>query len=131
MFAALPHVSRPVQDTARTATAVSAPSQAPVAALPSTLGWTPSIPAPSAPAPGPTPDVAVVSTPPRDGEAVPDEVVVRRGDSLWAIAGRVLGPAASDAEIAATWPRWFDANRAVIGPDPDVIRPGTVLHPPA
>ncbi len=130
-FAALPHVGRPVQDSARTAMAAAAPSQSAAGAPQGALGWTPTIPAPSPPVPAPSPDVAVVSTPPRDGEAVPDAVVVRRGDSLWAIAARVLGPAASDAEIAATWPRWFDANRGVIGPDPDVITPGTVLRPPA
>ena len=130
MFAALPHVSRPAQDTMHTATTTSAPSHPSEAAPPSTPGWTPSIPAPSPTASKPGPDVAVVSTPPRNAEAVPGEVVVRRGDSLWAIAARVLGPSAGEAEIAATWPQWFDANRAAIGPDPDVIRPGTVLRPP-
>jgi nucleoid-associated protein YgaU len=57
--------------------------------------------------------------------------VVRRGDSLWSIAARHLGPGASDAEIAAQWPRWWHANRAVIGTDPDLILPGTRLIPPS
>ena len=48
------------------------------------------------------------SRPDRDA---PPEVVVRRGDSLWAIAARHLGPDASDAEIARAWPAWFEANR--------------------
>ncbi|HKE69708.1 MAG TPA: hypothetical protein VKB55_10665 [Nocardioidaceae bacterium] len=60
----------------------------------------------------------------------PQRVVVRTGDSLWAIAERHLGPDASTAAIAAEWPRWHAANRALIGPDPDLITPGMVLHAP-
>lgn len=57
-------------------------------------------------------------------------VVVRRGDSLWAIAARHLGPGARDADIAAVWPRWYAANRAVIGPDPSALVPGQRFVPP-
>jgi nucleoid-associated protein YgaU len=59
-----------------------------------------------------------------------ERVVVHRGDSLWTIAARSLGGGASDAEVAAEWPRWWHANRAVIGSDPDLLRPGTRLTPP-
>jgi nucleoid-associated protein YgaU len=58
---------------------------------------------------------------------------VRPGDSLWAIASHALlheGTAATDAAVAAEWPRWYAANRHVVGPDPDLIRPGQVLQPP-
>jgi hypothetical protein len=58
------------------------------------------------------------------------EVVVLRGDTLWDIARSHLGPGASDAEVAEAWPAWYDANRAVIGDDPDVIRPGQILRQP-
>jgi nucleoid-associated protein YgaU len=58
-------------------------------------------------------------------------VTVGAGDSLWTIAGRRLGSSPSPARIAAAWPRWFAANRAVIGADPDLIHPGQVLRPPA
>jgi hypothetical protein len=58
-------------------------------------------------------------------------VVIRRGDNLWDLAARHLGPGATDAEIAAAWPRWFTTNRAVIGSDPDLLRPGWRLHPPS
>jgi hypothetical protein len=34
-------------------------------------------------------------------------------------------------DIAAAWPRWYAANRAVIGPDPGLIRPGQELMPPS
>jgi resuscitation-promoting factor RpfA len=58
------------------------------------------------------------------------EVVVRRGDTLWGLAARHLPPDSSAAAIAAEWPRWFEANRRVIGADPDLIRPGQRLRPP-
>jgi nucleoid-associated protein YgaU len=57
-------------------------------------------------------------------------VVVRFGDSLWAIAEHRLGPQASTQAIATEWRRWYTANRALIGPDPDLISPGMVLHAP-
>jgi hypothetical protein len=60
----------------------------------------------------------------------PRPVSVHSGDSLWLIAERGLGHRASDAEIAQEWPRWYAANRAVIGNDPDLIQPGQQLRPP-
>lgn len=65
------------------------------------------------------------------GIPAPEGVVVHRGDTLWSIAAAWLGPDATDAEIARAWPRWYAENRGVIGDDPDRIRPGQVLHPPA
>jgi hypothetical protein len=47
-------------------------------------------------------------------------VVVRPGDSLWTIA----------AERGCTWTALYAANRAVVGPDPDLIHPGAVLRLP-
>ncbi|WP_239394133.1 LysM peptidoglycan-binding domain-containing protein [Frankia sp. CiP3] len=58
------------------------------------------------------------------------EIVVLRGDTLWAIAARSLGPGATTAQIAREWPRWWAANEHVIGPDPDKILPGQRLQPP-
>jgi len=95
-------------------------------------GWLPDVPPPAPVAtPSVTPvDVGLVVSAPNVQEAVLDEVVVRRGDTLWDIAGRALGTGADVAEIAAEWPRWYVANETVIGTDPDVILPGTVLRPP-
>jgi len=59
-----------------------------------------------------------------------DEVVVHRGDTLWSIAAAHLDPGAEDAEVARAWPRWFEANRDVIGDDPDLVLPGQVLRVP-
>jgi nucleoid-associated protein YgaU len=58
------------------------------------------------------------------------EVVVQRGDTLWGIAARHLGPAATDEQIAREWPRWWSANHQVVGDDPDLISPGQRLTPP-
>lgn len=58
-------------------------------------------------------------------------VTVRRGDTLWSIAARRLGPGATPAQISAEWHRWYAANRATIGPDPDRIRARTTLVVPA
>ncbi|MGB3257173.1 MAG: hypothetical protein WBG89_11110 [Ornithinimicrobium sp.] len=71
-------------------------------------------------------EVAVAQRAPEESAAV----VVRRGDTLWAIAAADLAPGASEAQIAAHWPRWYEANRLTIGPDPDLILPGHILQPP-
>ncbi|MEV7395671.1 LysM domain-containing protein [Aeromicrobium sp. NPDC092404] len=70
-----------------------------------------------------------VASPPR-ASAAPSTVVVRPGDTLWAIAARSLPADASDAEVAAAWRRWHAVNRDVIGADPHLIFPKQRLHPP-
>lgn len=57
-------------------------------------------------------------------------VQVRPGDSLWAIASRALGPDASTADVASYWHRVHALNAAVIGDDPDLLRPGQQLRLP-
>jgi LysM repeat protein len=49
--------------------------------------------------------------------------VVRPGDTLSGIAAALA--------VRGGWPALYAANRNVIGPDPDVIRPGTVLVLPS
>ena len=93
-------------------------------------GWTPDRPAAPPRRAAPTGALSLVTTTPHRARAVSEEVVVRRGDSLWDIAARHLGPDASAADIAAEWPRWYVANRSLVGPDPDLIRPGQRLRPP-
>lgn len=58
-------------------------------------------------------------------------VVVRPGDTLWAIAARSLPPGATNSQIAAACARWYATNRAVIGADPDLIHPQQRLTPPS
>ncbi len=55
------------------------------------------------------------------GSAGPRRYTVRPGDTLSGIAAR-LG--------ILEWRRLYEANRAVIGPDPNLIRPGQVLVVP-
>jgi nucleoid-associated protein YgaU len=61
----------------------------------------------------------------------PGEVTVLAGDTLWDIAARELGPAATDVDVALHWPRWYQANKATIGQNPDVLLPGQILKSPS
>lgn len=68
---------------------------------------------------------------PQPGHGRPAPVyVVRPGDCLWDIARRHLPHGATDAQVARAWPRWYAANRAVIGRDPGLLIPGTRLRVP-
>lgn len=97
---------------AAVAPAVTAPTALPVS--------TPALPAePGAPTSPASPDASVGT------------VEIRPGDTLWGLAARSLGPDASDAQIAAEWPRWYAANASTIGPDPDVLLPGQMLVVPS
>ena len=104
-----------------------------------------SLPSPPFPPPPPFPPASPPASPPsaavlgvegarQPSAATPGEtttqVVVQRGDSLWAIAARHLGPGATNAGIATEWPRWYAANRAVIGRDPNLLLPGQRLIAP-
>ncbi|MFV0461268.1 MAG: LysM peptidoglycan-binding domain-containing protein [Actinomycetales bacterium] len=89
-------------------------------------GWLPPIPAQTRVAPEADPNILGRPA----AQSGPGEVVVVRGDTLWDIAARHLGPDPTPTRIAAEWPRWYTANADVIGPDPDLIRPGQVLRPP-
>lgn len=57
-------------------------------------------------------------------------VVVREGDSLWAISARHLPPDSSDAAVTDGWQRIYARNRDVVGDDPSLIRPGQRLTLP-
>lgn len=57
-------------------------------------------------------------------------VIVRPGDTLWAIARRFLPDDASESAVARSCAEWFVANRAVIGNNPDLIIPAQRLRPP-
>jgi nucleoid-associated protein YgaU len=53
------------------------------------------------------------------------EYTVVKGDTLSAIALKYYGSAAKES-----WMRIYDTNKAVIGDNPNVIRPGQVLEIP-
>lgn len=72
-------------------------------------------------------------TPPPDrtrSHGQTDVVTVRAGDSLWALAAHELGDTATADDIAAAWPQWHRTNHAVIGDNPNLIRPGQHLTIP-
>lgn len=117
--AASPSASRTTSPTAPPTTTPGTQ----VTVTPPSPGWTPSRP----PARQRT-DPTLLTGRPRAASS--SEVVVRRGDTLWSIVAARLGPGATAAEIAATWPRWHAANAAVIGPDPHLLLPGVRLAPP-
>lgn len=52
------------------------------------------------------------------------------GESLWSITASLLPSGAGAARIAQSWPALYHANADVIGADPSLIRPGTVLTVP-
>ncbi|WP_029068436.1 hypothetical protein [Jonesia quinghaiensis] len=64
------------------------------------------------------------------GQDAPSELRVAAGDSLWSITSAALPEGATNAEIAAAWPAVYEANRDVIGEDPNNITPGTVITIP-
>jgi hypothetical protein len=78
-------------------------------------------------APASQPPVAADDQPAPAPSGQPERVTVRPGDSLWTIAARHLPAGSPAAEICTSWPRWYQVNRAVIGDDPNRLRPGQVL----
>ncbi|NHN54545.1 hypothetical protein G9U51_01965 [Calidifontibacter sp. DB0510] len=120
-------VAAPVAATAPSAlgtghSLLTAPTPACAAPVP---GWTPHRPPATAPA-----DRSALLMPCDRAPEPAAEVVVRRGDCLWSIVERHLGPGADAEQVARAVPRWYAVNRAVIGPDPDLIFPGQVLRAP-
>jgi nucleoid-associated protein YgaU len=120
LAAASPTVPATTASTAL-ASPLDRPDESPTPPPPRTVDW------PAAPGP---PPVGLVATGPTRSADVPEPLVVRRGDTLWGLAERHLGPSADPAAVAAAWPRWHEANRAVIGDDPGLLLPGQQLRPP-
>jgi LysM repeat protein len=85
-------------------------------------GW-PALYAANARAVGPDPGLirpgAVLALP---GPAAPARYTITAGDTLSGIAAALATPGG--------WPALYAANRRAIGPDPDTIRPGTILAIP-
>jgi len=71
----------------------------------------------------PRPPVIAPPAPARPRPAPVSRYTVRPGDSLWSVALAHYG-------TGRDWGRIYTANRATIGPDPGMIRPGQVLTIP-
>ena len=54
----------------------------------------------------------------------------RAPDRYWVLPGDTLAAIAAMLAVRGGWPALYAANRHVIGPDPNVIRPGAVLTVP-
>jgi nucleoid-associated protein YgaU len=113
-----------------TGVALAAPPAPSVAATASATGTAvPDWPSSTQEGPAPAGPTAVPAATPTPGPHV-----VVTGECLWRIAGDQLrsadGSPATDAAVATTVHAWWTANAQVIGPDPDLIRPGQVLRPP-
>ena len=91
-----------------------------------------------APVPAPVVAPAEVRIPSLDRPSAPlveipapaQRHVVVSGDTLWGLAAAALPAGASPREITEAWHRWYSANRATIGADPDLLLPGAVLELP-
>ena len=57
--------------------------------------------------------------------------IVLPGESLWSITAHLLPTGAGHAQVAQGWPALYRANADAIGPNPSLIRPGTVLSVPS
>lgn len=121
----LPTAASAAVPAATAATAATRPASAAVPDWPSAPGAAPAA-VPDWPVGGSAP---ASTAPPRSAH------VVLRGDCLWDIAADRLGQERSapptDGEVARAVSAWWSANAGVIGRDPDLLRPGQVLFPPA
>lgn len=63
----------------------------------------------------------------------PETWIVEAGDHLWAIAAETVADRTGrtdDESVHAYWQRLIEANRHVVGDDPDLIHPGLVIKLP-
>lgn len=78
--------------------------------------------------------LAGLPVPDRTYGAVPVAHATHRvlpGESLWSITAQRLPRPSRPEAVAHAWPRVYGLNRDRIGPDPDLIQPGTVLRLPS
>jgi hypothetical protein len=112
------------------------PAESPSAPQPSAV-QTPPAPTQAEPVQAAPPEAPVQTAPPSDPASAPPPastpggrfLVVQPGDSLWAIAKRLLGPNASPAEIARKVNHLWELNRERIGTGrPNLLLVGTKLR---
>lgn len=60
----------------------------------------------------------------------PTTLRVRPGDTLWWLAAGRLPASSSPAAVDRAWRRLYAANETTVGPDPDLLIPGTRLRVP-
>jgi hypothetical protein len=128
----VPTGTGPVPDWPAPVTGEQLPAPVPDRPAPATAEQPPAVP--DRPTPAAVPDRPTPAAVPDRPTPAADEHVVLRGDCLWDIAAgdlaRRTGGTPTDAEVATAVDAWWQANAAVIGPDPDLLLPGQVLRPP-
>ena len=80
-----------------------------------------------------TPPGSQAAQPSTDPDSAPSSGpthTVAPGESLWSITAHLLPTGSAPAQIAQAWPVLYRANSDVVGADPSLIRPGTVLSVP-
>lgn len=63
----------------------------------------------------------------------PETWIVEAGDHLWAIAAETVADRTGhtdDESVGTYWQRLIEANRHVVGDDPDLIHPGQIIELP-
>ncbi len=75
--------------------------------------------------------VGALGAPRAPASAADRSWTVHAGDCLWSLAEAHLGGRPTAAEVDRAWRTVYRANRAAIGADPDLLRPGTRLTVPA
>ncbi|MEO6956656.1 MAG: LysM peptidoglycan-binding domain-containing protein [Antricoccus sp.] len=101
---------------------------APNAAVPD-VDWpqTPGSPINNPDLPSDNPETTAQLAPTSPAPPTSLSVTVHAGDCLWSIAAAVLGPGAATAQISVLTEAIYDANSALIGPNPDFVIAGQVL----
>ena len=70
---------------------------------------------------------------PATADPGPETWIVEAGDHLWAIAAETVADRTGhtdDESVGAYWQRLIEANRHVVGDDPDLIHPGQIIELP-
>lgn len=73
------------------------------------------------------PETTAQITPPLPSPPASSSTTVQAGDCLWTIAAAALGPGAATAQISALTDAIYEANSALIGPNPDLVIAGQAL----
>lgn len=81
--------------------------------------------------PASTPPPPPPSSSPPTAQPAPARHLVQEGESLWTITASALGTDAAAQQVLDTWPKIYEANRSVIGADPNLIHTGQELVIPA
>ena len=96
----------------------------------SVLATTPVIAASSGSTTDPMTQVEATVATMTDGGHDTTTVTIAQGDTLWSLTRDALPEGATTTQIAEAWPRLYDANKDVLGDNPDLIPVGVTITIP-